>query len=107
MSPDDLLLLMALFWQGFSLSFVTVIWFQRLAPQFSPRDDVGWPRISYGLRVILALFGLFGAFGIAALSSKFRGQIAGSDAVLVVGLIVGVGIAFALRVRSKSQPTPQ
>ena len=107
MNPDDALLLLALFWQGFSLSFVTVAWIQRIAPQFRPRDDVGWPRISYGLRIVLALLGLTGVFGTAAISSRFRGQIAGSDAVMVVGLMVGVGIAFALRMRSKLQPSSQ
>jgi hypothetical protein len=106
MNPDNVLLLMALFWQGFSLSFVTVIWFQRLAPQFSHRHDGGLPRVSLGLRVVISLLGLSGAFGTAALSSQFRGQVAGTDAILVAGLIVGIGIAFALRARSKSQPTP-
>ena len=97
MNLDNVPLLMALFWQGFSLSFVTVSWFQRLAPQFKNGVDAGrLPRVPLGIRFALSLLALCGALGAADLLSRLRGQISGTDAALVIGLAIGVWMAFIL-----------
>jgi hypothetical protein len=91
---------MALLWQGFSLSFVTIIWFQRLVPQFDNGERPSQKAIPYAIRLILSILALLGALGAAMLLGRFRGETPGTDATFVVGLAIGVWIAFAMRMRS-------
>lgn len=104
MTLDNLPFLMALLWQGLSLSFITMFWFQWLAPQFGKNKGIEQQQnIPFSIRIVLSILVLLGALGAATLLGRFRGEIPGTDVTFVVGLAVGVLIAVAMRSRSRSK----
>jgi len=87
---------MGLFWVGFSLSYVALIWVQRasaagklgrsLAESFGPA--------TLALRLTFTVLTLIGALGAAGLVSEIRTHIPWADAAFLFGL--GLGLLMAL-----------
>lgn len=99
MSVDDSPFLLGFFWYGFSLTFVAIVWYQRISPQFKShvQSDIHIPsRVSRSVRVFLALFGVLGAVGAAAFVGRMRGLVPGVEVALLIGLASGVWIALQL-----------
>jgi len=103
MDIDAVPMLLAFFWIGFSLPYAVLSWLSRLKPQFTiiATDFPLLPRVSYPVRLALAVIGIAGCLGAAGLIGEFRGRVVGIHGALLVGLVVGVLIAYALHFRRK------
>ena len=106
MNIDDLPLLMAVFWQGFSLPYIILVWFQRLRPQWDPsypNVSTSVPRpVPYLGRLALSILGICGALGAAALTATLRHHVGGISAAFLVGFAVGMLAAYLLHIRALS-----
>jgi hypothetical protein len=107
MDIDAIPMLLAFFWIGFSLPYALLSWLSRVKPQFTiiaTHFPLLPPRISYPVRLALAVIGIVGCLGAAGLIGELRGRVVGIDAALLVGLVVGVLIAYELHFRRKHAP---
>jgi hypothetical protein len=107
-------LLVAVFWQTFSLGFyltIIVFWVRPYG------DNIDWQgrkksdnpalRIPYVRKFITGMFGLVGCFGAVAVVTTLRNQVPGVDTAFGIGFPIGIGIAFLIRKGLKLQtPAP-
>jgi len=102
MDIDAVPMLLAFFWIGFSLPYAGLSWLSRVKPQFTiiATDFPRLPRVSYPVRLALAVIGIAGGLGAAGLIGEFRGRV-GIHAAFLAGFVVGVLIAYALHFRRK------
>jgi hypothetical protein len=100
MTANDLPILMALFWYGFSLPYVLLVWLRRLNPQWgsiAPAETSA--AVPFILRFMLSVLGVVGAFGAASIVARLRHQIPDADWVCLAGSAVGILLAYLLHLR--------
>ena len=107
MNVNTIPLLLAFFWQGFSTVYVSLTWLQRLSNQYDTRgitpETHFLARVGYPLRLVLSIFGMSGALGMAGLVGTLGKQILGANTALLVGAVSGILVAYFLSKKSKAK----
>jgi hypothetical protein len=97
---DNLTLLMGFAWLGFSLSYLVLSWLGRMSRRFEakaiPSTESSKAPVPLAVRLALSILGLTGALGTASLVGTFRSQIPWIDGAVLVGLFLGVLLAYLL-----------
>ncbi|MCL4681770.1 MAG: hypothetical protein KJZ92_10880 [Rhodocyclaceae bacterium] len=107
MNIDDLPIFLGLFWYGFSLTYVILVWFWRVWPQWdrkAPDEQKSYlSPVPYIFRLVISVLGIAGALGGAALVATFRHRVPGVDACFLAGLFVGIMLAYRLHLRKPAR----
>lgn len=99
-------ILIAMFWYGFSLSFITLAWMKWLSLRSETIDGVlKTPRVPFVMQLAFALGSIFGSAGGAVLVGSLRYRVIGSDWMFITGVVAGVLLAYLLILRSKVMAT--
>jgi hypothetical protein len=109
MNVDNIPLLMAFFWQGFSLTFMIFIWYQRATFRREEHEKTASKSsltpLPLLVHVTLSFAGFCGALGAAGLIGMFNIQVPETSIAFVIALFIGMWAGFMLNRNNLGQTT--